>query len=57
MINHFEPATLQLLAQGKIDLNYVPGTENYTNKTLGSYLYGSNWKGKKYGKGQRNKYI
>lgn len=57
MINHFEPVTLQLLAQGKIGLDYVPGTAKYTNKTLGYYLYGDKWKGRKTGKGERNKYI
>lgn len=50
MLNHFQPKALRLLAEGKVDLNYIPG--NTTNKSLGYYLYGDAWSGVKIGKGQ-----
>lgn len=55
MINHLEPDALNKLASGQVDLNYIPGTSSYTNKSLGYYLFGNKWTGVKTGKGQRNK--
>ena len=52
MINHFQPAALRKLAQGEIDLNYIPGNSKTNNKSLGYYLYGNAWQGVKVGKGQ-----
>jgi len=58
MLHHYQPETAKKFVRNEIDLNYVPngGSKDYSNSSLGVYLYGKSFPGVKRWNARTQKY-